>query len=638
MFKKYAILLLFLLASSSTALYSMEEDESTNEKKTVVQMAQAFEDTYTRQDQNQLQSIISSIIAQNSPEDQLTIITSMIPVIQNTDLITYLCTSLTQLVVQQQQNEEFYNYALKDMEDIVIFLIEKNHLPGLSQLVALYVGQEQWTELCATMRLHINALVAENFTRGYSLKRKSDTFFYKESMTETKKQKTESAPTICIPSLAQLCTFHLNRNIQLGCYDQTSKVLICDLARQINLPHIEKLCFDSLYKKAQKKNKKGTLNQWLKKINLTKNQIKAFKQYIINNSATIQDILFNTGLSFSVGKLKYKNLSNYFKEAKYSSQAELLATVADRTSNSIRLFDLKAEKIFYILKGKQDYFLKMEFSTDGKKLISISGLADKTICLWDCKKGSCIKEVTIQKELVSGYTCLALTADNQKAAFGFDNGTIKLYDLVENSWREFNGNNYIEYLKFLSNNNKLASKIQNESFLSQCNQVIIWDCQTGSSFSVGSRNFNSFIERKLLASKDSDTFFFKNYEDTKCHQIDLSISPDAQLVGFFPDKRIFVTSYKNDISLWDYQTGALVKKLNLPYKEEITYFDFCPNGKSFVCMSKNTIYFYDFDINKDLVAHFDLETLLLLDAYSSANADPIMPHLLQMIGLSNSKK
>ncbi len=611
--KKSIVLLIFSILSGYSSIYPMEEEE----EKTSVEIAYQLEQAFV-QDQNQFEALIASLSPDNFIE-HLAAIAEIIPLLENSDLITHICSTIVTAITQQEQNSELYNQAVKNMVPVVDFLIRKKELPGLSQIIVLYNIDEQWAEVCNRIKMCINELLAENASRGYALKRKSDTSFYKKP--ETKKQKAEAdAPPAVIPSLVALCASHVVNNIRSNRYEDNTFVNSFDFAQEAKLSEIEDSCLALLYKKSQKKNKKGfgKVIKWLNELNLSGTQRKAFKNYIVNNSRSIQSLLVKAQLQTTCNELKLPfDVTTIFGMVPSCSGNLIAAQIP--VKGGLTFFNWKTNTSV-LAKKETPHIFKMKFTSDGKKLISFTSLTgEATICEWDCQTGECIKERTIS--LLDGngryFNLIVLNADKKQVIVGFPNGNIKLYDIENDTYESLpitiNGSILLpkfssNLLEFSSNGKKLV--------ISTYLGTKIYDVETWDEIARFIMPINECIlsEHFIVFKTSNNANKVYNFERKECNDLFAAVDRySSRLLAISPDETIIATNNRHSICLWDCQTGQLLKTIQGP-NESIYEGAFCDDGQSFMCISgTNSVYRYNFIINKKLMADLDLEAVLWIE-------------------------
>ncbi len=434
-----------------------------------------------------------------------------------------------------------------------------------------------------------------------------------------------------IPSLIQLCTSCITKNVQSGSYDSESVVRIFDFALEPRLPTIENSCLGVLYQEAQEQNKKSFLAtaQWLENLNLSSTQMEALRNHIVNNSKALRALLLK--LEAATKLITQFELLGPSYESALSSDGNVLA-LQERGNNIIKLFNCKTGKLLQEVQGLSGPVFVMALSCDGKKLITNSLVAGSaTFRLWDCDTATCIKEYTFtNNDLLSA---LAVNANKKIMALGFENGTIQLYNMETNGIKNLISKGTINLLQFSDDGKRLISSATNETRL--------WDLETDKSIMLYTKRIDGcLLSENFVAYNRGNSAKLFNLQTNQYYNLQsrdiLNYFKCIKLLAFSPGETILATTGNNSgaICLWDSQTGQHIKTIQCPTNRSISSLVFNSDGESFICLPKcfllqvggafvdfkDVIYIYNF-IDKQILADLDIETLLWLGYLLSA--DPI---------------
>ncbi|CAF0733971.1 unnamed protein product [Adineta ricciae] len=170
---------------------------------------------------------------------------------------------------------------------------------------------------------------------------------------------------------------------------------------------------------------------------------------VIRIHSLVDRLAMNKGSTFSITKLTCTNqfcitgstdgyirvwstdFSQVYIEAKYDQAIGDLACSTDQTriviltqSSSMSVLNLVTKAPLSLLRAHTKCILDIDYDHTRKQLISVG--EDGTIRIWCFRTGKQLSEFTSEKEIP---TVVAYTPDRQMFACGFNNGTIKIFDL-----------------------------------------------------------------------------------------------------------------------------------------------------------------------------------------------------------------
>ncbi|MFN6299244.1 MAG: WD40 repeat domain-containing protein, partial [Microcystis sp.] len=111
---------------------------------------------------------------------------------------------------------------------------------------------------------------------------------------------------------------------------------------------------------------------------------------------------------------------------KFSQNGQLLASGGGENDKTVIIWNL-GEKSSITLKGHSDWFggiLSVDFGSNNKFLAS--GSKDKTIKIWDIKRGTEVKTLSEHSDHINS---VSVSPNNQLLASGSDDKSLKLWDL-----------------------------------------------------------------------------------------------------------------------------------------------------------------------------------------------------------------
>jgi WD40 repeat protein len=225
-----------------------------------------------------------------------------------------------------------------------------------------------------------------------------------------------------------------------------------------------------------------------------------------------------------------------------------LATAAATTGN-VKLWDLHSGKLLFDLRGHSDVVFSMQFSSDGKEIVTAS--KDSTVKVWDVETGR-----------------LLMTLEGHQAAV-----------------------NYAEFKPSIISDTVTGNIIVSAS---ADGTAILWDVHNGKQLNkfmghkgeLTSAVFSLDGKRILTASIDKTAKLW----ETKSGKLLTTLSGNKESVTaarFSPDgKRIVTATYDGDAKLWDAESGKFLASLKGRTSENnYVYFQFSHDGKKIITTS-----------------------------------------------------
>ena len=223
------------------------------------------------------------------------------------------------------------------------------------------------------------------------------------------------------------------------------------------------------------------------------------------------------------------------------------------TYEEIKIWDIETGKCLKTIVGHIDSIETIEYSKDGK--ILISGSKDKLIKIWDIKTE---KQIAMLKGHTRGVLALKFSPSGKYIASSGDDGTIKLWDLkAEKEIRTFLGHEDSVYNISFSLCGKFIASASDDR------TIKLWDVKTG-------ENIKTFRGHKLRVT----------------------------CVKFAGLGRYLISgSFDNTIKIWEVDSGKEIANINA-HKDSISTLAVSPDGRYLTTGS------FDKTIKKWKLVHF----------------------------------
>lgn len=245
--------------------------------------------------------------------------------------------------------------------------------------------------------------------------------------------------------------------------------------------------------------------------------------------------------------LKY---SAHINTVAISPDGQTLASGSD--DKTIEIWNLHTGKLLRTLNGHSDLVASVAFSPN--KQILASGSSDRTIKLWNYSTGKLLR--TLAHPI--GVSSVTFSPDGQTFASGSYENTIKLWNLHTGKLlRTITGHlEPVNSVAFSPDGQTLASSSEDKT-------IKLWSFRTG----------------ELLRTLSGESGWF-NYD------FDPNITP-VYAVVFSPDRQTLASSsVKNDIKIWNFRTGELLRDLTM-HSEVVHSIAFSPDGQTFASGSQD---------------------------------------------------
>jgi WD40 repeat protein len=262
----------------------------------------------------------------------------------------------------------------------------------------------------------------------------------------------------------------------------------------------------------------------------------------------------------------------------FSPDRRTLATIKNDVGYTqhtlILLWDVATGKQLRRLEGHIDNINDVEFSSDGRMLVS--GSKDQTVRLWDFATG---KQLKMMQDTNGVASAVAVSSDGHTLATAGDNSpsgesevgdtvnTIELWDSTSGQITQTLSRQkyWTSSLAFSPDGHTLASACWDDT-------VTLWDVATGKA--LRSISGLADLPTELAFSPDGHTLAISNGDDT----VQLRDVATGQLlqtlkghtdqvlsIAFSADGKTIATgAYDNTIKLWDPASGKLLKSFGVP--------------------------------------------------------------------------
>ena len=265
------------------------------------------------------------------------------------------------------------------------------------------------------------------------------------------------------------------------------------------------------------------------------------------------------------------------KSAVFSPKGTYVALI-DWTEEDNLVFDVESGRLVNKLPGHSNDINFISFSNDEKYIVSAS--EDKTVRVWDIKKGS----ECLSIEHAGSVNSAAFSEDRSKIITTCDDNTMQLFDANNGTLiRTYNGlSNAARYAIFNPDGRLIASTSMDHS-------IFLWNVETGAlkriikehTEEVTCLAFSS--DGKYLASASKDkTILIKDIQN--CHLDSPASEESFKLftpIAICPNGKLFLSSVENRILVWNAKTNTILRVLT-KQTGDVTYLDFSPDGSSFL--------------------------------------------------------
>ncbi|MCI0705795.1 MAG: WD40 repeat domain-containing protein [Planctomycetia bacterium] len=250
-----------------------------------------------------------------------------------------------------------------------------------------------------------------------------------------------------------------------------------------------------------------------------------------------------------------------------------------------RLWDPKTGKNTKVLKGHQQGVYAVEFSRDGKTLVTAG--ADKTIRFCDVNTGEAritlqLERAATQIEFNPNSTLLASGSLRDESVLVWDVKTEKVVATLDGHTKG------VWTMAFSPDGTKLAVG---------CGDGIIrlWDVKTGKATTLKghtdlTHTLTFTADGKTLLSANSDNTIRRwNLATEKAEVIPLKHTAEFRSMAFSPEGSLLATGdAKSDIVLWDVATGKVIETFK-GHTGWVSAITFSPDGKTLASAGEESI-------------------------------------------------
>lgn len=286
-----------------------------------------------------------------------------------------------------------------------------------------------------------------------------------------------------------------------------------------------------------------------------------------DSSAEIRDAVTGAGIIILKDSM-------HVKYAAFSADGKRVVSfswpASNDASNTVKVWDALTGRLLHVLKGHSDYVNAVQFSADGKKIISAAN--DNTAKIWDANTGELLTgleghvyRINAAQFIQSGKKIITAADDNTIRTWDFSTG--KLLTNVRDQAASISAGQLSPDGKKMvlpANAGAADSSLNTNSF-----DVLVWDISSGAiqaslqghSGNINSAQFSAGGNKIVTASIDSTVKIWDAATGKLLTEIEKKITP-ARYAGFSPDeKEVFTYAWDGTVQLWDAVTGAFIKEL-----------------------------------------------------------------------------
>lgn len=272
----------------------------------------------------------------------------------------------------------------------------------------------------------------------------------------------------------------------------------------------------------------------------------------------------------------------------------------DPKNGIVRIFDFETGKQLAELPGHSAEIYAVEFSPDGKRVITVDGFPNNTVRLWDADTGRLIRSLGRHTNVI---TWVAFSNDGLQLATSSRDQKIRIWDGVDGrTIATLKGHNGpVMQIAFNADGKRLVSASEDHT-------LRLWDTQTGEQVAVlfgHLKDVQSALftnDGKYILSCSADrTQRIWNANGADKRDILNGHTSFVYGVAIHPDQvRVASTSWDGTARIWDSTTGKQLLKLDHPAGVIVTSVAFHPSGKLLATRARDAVRLWDVESGKQL--------------------------------------
>ena len=261
--------------------------------------------------------------------------------------------------------------------------------------------------------------------------------------------------------------------------------------------------------------------------------------------------------------LMFPDNTDLFQQIRFSNNGNFMACITETHRNNINVYDVKSQKLLFILSDNLEFILSIGFSPNDKYIFSTS--VDSTIRVFDVYE----KRELLNKKIINGKICKVSFISESLILYSTSSNQIGLWDLKSNDLSSINVGGDSEKMnidfKFNTTVNRILVQTDSRIFFIEIG---------------GGINQQTELRYDIELSRELENIFSQlTHENVDLPNCKIKISEDGHLI-FLRDKNGLTYSISID------SVNLIFKKLPIMESEE---FILSPNGNFIISFVDKSI-------------------------------------------------
>lgn len=248
--------------------------------------------------------------------------------------------------------------------------------------------------------------------------------------------------------------------------------------------------------------------------------------------------------------------------------------ISGSDDKTLRVWDTKKGKCLCVLKGHTESVLSVALDQTGR--IAVSGSNDTTLRVWDAKTGKCLR---VFEGHIEGVSAVVLTADGQMAISGSKDKTLRVWDVSTGKCLHIleGHTQSVSSLAITADGRFVISGSGNRD-------IPIWDIQLGQC--VGLLDGDYRVDAVAISGDGRTTLSLTNDDRIGIWQMAtrkrlrrFDVYDPRGSVALSADGRIALISGYNTVQIWDVANGKLLQSTG-GHRENVNAVAITPDGRT----------------------------------------------------------